>query len=175
MQTNVLQSGMISIKDFNPSYHSGEGVYQQKSFSFPAAKMPKEKSLQESIETLRGKVDVYSYKYDDDLFIPVNINPEKEEKAEEDKYVRIEKEEKPVLVEIKKSNGPQYIVGAYSNSENAKSMVELLHSKGMSGAKIVDNKGGLSRVSAGGSENMIELDAIAEKAEAAGYKGWILK
>jgi len=82
MQTNVLESGMISYKDFNPMYHSGEGVYQQKTFSFPESKEKKEKTLEETVETLKGKVDVYSYKFDDDLFIPVNIKTEKVEVEE---------------------------------------------------------------------------------------------
>jgi len=57
---------------------------------------------------------------------------------------------------------------------NAKSMVGVLKSKGFN-ARIVDTKGGLTRVSAGGSGNLIEMESIAKRAEAAGFKGWILK
>ena len=78
-------------------------------------------------------------------------------------------------VSAKKGVGPQYVVGAYSSMENAKSMVELLRSRGLAGAKILESQGELIRVSAGGSNNYAEMVAISDKAVAAGYKGWILK
>jgi hypothetical protein len=192
MQTNVLESGMISWKDFNPTYRSGEGVYQQKTFAAPFTKEEREKTLEELVKPIQG--DVYSYKYDDDMFIPVKIRDEKvkEPVSSDNKPATITEKEVPMVEnlvpeEVKTKNsekqttaekgtsGPQYIVGAYSSRENAESMVELLKSKGLSSARIADTKGGLVRVSAGGSDNVIEMDAIVEKADAAGFKGWILK
>jgi hypothetical protein len=193
MQTDVLESGMISIKDFNPTYHAGVGVYQQKTFSFPKLIMEKEKTLQESVDAISENLDVYSYRYDDDLFIPVKLRSEKQkpsQKAEKSVSAKVEmpviedllpSEVKTAKVEVlpevsaKKGVGPQYVVGAYSIMENAKSMVELLRSRGLAGAKILESQGGLIRVSAGGSNNYAEMVAISDKAVAAGYKGWILK
>ncbi|MGJ8660763.1 MAG: SPOR domain-containing protein [Bacteroidota bacterium] len=181
MRTNVLESGMISFKDFNPMYHSAEGVYQKKSFSFPESKEKGDKTLSESIEKLSDNVEVYSYKYDDDLFIPVRLKDEvkmapiKVEKTESEllnqSEIVVENKVKPVA---SASSGPQYIVGCFSSADNAESMVDLLKSKGFN-ARIVDTKGGLTRVSAGGSDNMVEMDSIENKAIAAGFKGWILK
>lgn len=199
-QTTVLQSGMISMKDFNPTYQSKRGVYLQKTFSFPKFMQEKEFTLEELTNALKIKPTVYAYKFDSDFYIPVKMmdTPGKPilknqiavknqivapEIIENQKMViedLLPKEEK-IIQKIKnlskesKTNIPQYIIGAYSSVENAQTMVNLLRSKGLSDAKIVDTKNGLTRVSAGGSDNIIEMEAIADKAIAAGYNGWTLK
>jgi len=181
MKTNVLESGMISFQDFNPMYHSEEGVYQERPVVVKSKAEKKEKTLTESVQTLSNEVEIYSYKYDDDFFLPIRLKEKvkpvrtsqfKEELAplRQDEVVN----EKLAKTEELYPQMPQYIVGCYSIMNNAKSMVGVLKSKGFN-ARIVDNKGGLTRVSAGGSGNLIEMESIAKRAEAAGFKGWILK
>lgn len=189
MKTNVLESGMISIKDFNPMYQSGAGIYLEKKLTISTDTEPGEKTLVESIEDLSGKVDVYSYKFDDDFYIPVRLNNGDQAESERtvttktkvdpeiDDLLPKENEKsgkKANLVPESKMNSPQYIVGAFSNSENAQSLLEVLKGKGLN-PRIVDLKDGLIRVSAGGSDNVIEMESIVEKSETAGYKGWILQ
>jgi len=181
MKTNVLESGMISFKDFNPMYHSGEGVYQKTPAVLKPKAEKKEKTLSESVQRLSNEVDIYSYKYDDDFFLPIRLK----EKVKPVTTIEVKEEVEPFrndeVVNEQSSKGeeppsqiPQYIVGCYSIMNNAKSMVGVLKSKGFN-ARIIKSKGGLARVSAGGSDNLIEMESIADRAETAGYKGWVLK
>ncbi len=180
MRTNVLESGMISFKDFNPLYHSGEGVYQKNTLSFPNSIEKKEKSLEESIKNLPSSVDIYSYQYDEDLYIPIRLVEKLKTKAISIKEAKPELPKEVSMKTTEKQSyssdhlGPNYIVGCFSNVENAKSMVSQLKAKGFP-ARIVDVKGGLTRVSAGSSDNLVEFKSIEERAIAAGYKGWILQ
>ncbi|MFA7275003.1 MAG: SPOR domain-containing protein [Crocinitomicaceae bacterium] len=183
MKTKVLESGMISIRDFNPAYQAGEGVYQQNSFTFQIDKKEQEISFQESIKKLGKEVEVYSYKFDDGLFIPVRL---KEEENEKTNVVLVEKpiplepkiaaipapKEKPIVINTVSS--PQYIVGCYSNHENAETMLKEMKAKGLKG-QILTTSTGLVRVSAGGSKNPAEMQAIISKTKTEGYSGWILQ
>ncbi|MBU2020208.1 MAG: SPOR domain-containing protein [Bacteroidetes bacterium] len=121
MKTNVLESGVLSTKDFNPSYQAGEGVYQKKGYSFSLKKEKKELTLQEAVDGLPENVNVYFYKFTDDLYIPVRIDknlPEEVKVFSKDSKIEkvdgfvvnkpdVKTEEKPEVVTPKVAQKPE--------------------------------------------------------------------
>lgn len=163
MRTNVLESGVLSINDFNPFYKSADGDYVQKPLN-NLVKFSKAKTLEELVSELPDDVAVYSYQYDEDLYIPVRI-PSKGTNTTE-----------PVQAPISEDATAnfEYIVGCFSSEENATNLVNALKNQGLN-AHLVDVVNGLHRISAGSATNESNLQAVIEKATSAGQQGWILK
>jgi cell division septation protein DedD len=96
MKTNVLESGLLSIKDFNPSYKAVEGSYTKNDFDKIKVVKNSQPSLEESIKSLPSDVDTYSYAFDEDTYIPVRISNTKTK-------VEIEEKVKPILETVKQT------------------------------------------------------------------------
>ena len=154
------------MHDFNP--------FQQKvqeHFTGPSSIETKENTeikreeLSSKINEISSDVTAYSYKFDEDLFVPIKVNSS----------VTVDKVEKPIVsVEEPISvNAKHYIVGCFSDKNNADNLVIKLKSSGLM-AKIVDKKNGLYRVSAGGSISTEGLNDIKMSANSLGFAGWIL-
>lgn len=168
MKTDVLESGMISIKDFNPFYKSGEGTY--KSFDLKAKIKEKEyTTLDESVSKLPEDVTVFYYKYDEDLYIPVRIS-NTETPAEVENTIS----ETKLPINTKIPSKFELIVGCFGSESNAKNLVETLKSKGIP-AYIYDTSNGLKRVSAGNAASEKEMQGIIQNAASQGFEGWVLK
>ena len=105
MKTNVLESGILSIKDFNPSYKAMDGSYEQKSFQKIKVVKNSKPSLDETIKTFTSDVDVYSYSLDEDTYIPVKVKEENTSLLEESHIVKtdepVKKEEVKEEVVVK--------------------------------------------------------------------------
>ncbi len=166
MKTDVLESGVISMQDFNP--------FQQKfqeHFTVPSSIETKENTeikregLASKINEISSDVVAYSYKFDEDLFVPVKVNSN----------TTFDKEEKPTIsVDVPFSaNTKHYIVGCFSDKNNAEKLVVKLRSSGLL-AKIVDKNNGLYRVSAGGAMSTEGLNDIKMSTNSLGLAGWIL-
>ena len=163
VQTNVLESGMISIKDFNPFYHSEDGKYSQQDLKVND-KSNENKTLDESIAELAEDVTVFSYRYNEDLYIPVRI-PKSE----------FNNTSNPTIPEENNSTSEsfEFIVGCFGSQENANNLVSLLKEKGFN-AYITDVSNGLSRISAGKASSEQGLQTIIQDAKAQGFDGWVL-
>jgi hypothetical protein len=185
VQTSVLESGMISFKDFNPTYQAGEGIYQEKQFSidFAPAASSEEKSLKEQMAEVPESEKSFTYKYDADLefvvrnsdvvaALPVlKAEVEKSKPKVEKEIVELPKKETPKpIVAAKRMN---YITGCFSDRANAEAMVKTMKERGLN-AYILDENKGMTRVSAGGANEQADFDKIVNKAQAIGYKGWKL-
>lgn len=166
VKTDVLESGVISMHDFNP--------FQQKtqaSFTAPNSiktsdkKEDNRENLAEKVNEISADVAVYSYKFDDDLFVPVKINSTSSEQLKEDPTA--------VSNESISVESMHYIVGCFSDKNNADNLVAKLKSAGLM-AKIVDNHNGLYRVSAGGAMSSESFNDIKMTANSLGLSGWIL-
>jgi hypothetical protein len=162
MKTDVLESGVISINDFNPFKKRGEARFQPSKIKEIQVLPKSEAPLTEKIEEISTNVDVYTYKFDEDFFVPVAI---KEPKT------------------LNEPNGPQenfevenvhYIVGCFASKENANNLVERLKTVGLE-ARIVDVHNGLHRVSAGGAISEEGLQHIKMTASSISLSGWVLK
>jgi uncharacterized protein YheU (UPF0270 family) len=184
VETRVLESGMISFNDFNPTYQAGNGVYQQKSIVFSTLSSEKEISLQESIAKLPEGTDVFYYKYDENTMIPVKTEKKELELSEiksapveinsaieESKPTKVATPETPKLKTAYKNF--HYITGCFSDRANAEAMVAKLKERGLDG-QILDVKNGMTRVSAGSAASEAEFARMQSKVLAVGYKGWKL-
>ncbi len=163
-KTDVLESGVISLNDFNPFYNAPESLYQPSAENtFEAILEQEEKqALESSIEELPDEVDYYTYKLDESRFIPV----------------KIKNNNKPVnngtTQEAFNPEAMNFIVGCFSVESNATNLVEKLRSNGMN-ARIVDVHNGLHRVSAGEAVSMEAMTDLRSQAESLGMRGWVLK
>ena len=101
MKTNVLESGLLSIKDFNPSYKAIKGSYIKSDFTKIKVEKNSEPTLEESIKSLPSDVDTYSYAFDEDTYIPVKISDSKT-KVETEEKIEIETIENAVIKSVAK-------------------------------------------------------------------------
>ena len=163
MKTDVLQSGLVSMQDFNPFHTKAVAVYKLESVSTDF-RTPESttNSFENTVADLPADISVYTYKYDDALFIPVRIN--------DDVTTTNENTETATFT----VNSMHFIVGCFGNKTNAVNLVEKLNNLGLN-ASIVDVKNGLHRVTAGGAISLEGLSKIREEAKKLGLSGWTLK
>lgn len=164
MKTDVLESGIISVNDFNPFKNVEEAKYESKSIELPS-KNEVEASLEAQVSALEEGIDRYTY-----AFVPgINLS------------VALEITDK--LDDVPKHNSSQegfeansmhFIVGCFSLRENADNLVLKLQGLGFD-AEVVDVHNGLHRVSAGGALSIEGLIKVKATAQANGFSGWILK
>jgi cell division septation protein DedD len=134
--------------------------------------LEKEATLEEKINSLPTDVSVYTYKYDDELYIPValsNGTETNEKEANNNTTEAIEDHDSKF-----EANAMHYIVGCFGVKTNATNFAAKLRSEGLD-AKIVDVKNGLHRVAAGSAISLEELYKIKSEVTALGHLGWILK
>lgn len=184
-RTDVLQSGVISIKDFNPFYQSAEGTYEKSSYPEDIAfEKNTEPTLQEQIDGLEIRSDVIPYRFSEDTYVNVDISdlnaPEAAPEAsnneqEASQEITPQEVEAPApTTPVIAPNSMNFIVGCFGNKVNADNLVDKLKSEGLD-AFIFDVKGGLHRVSAGAAISNESMSDIRSKAQSLGFQGWILK
>jgi cell division protein FtsN len=164
MKTTVLESGMLSIRDFNPFYTSKDGNYSPEKNSIQSS-FQKYTTLEENVAALPKDITIYSYKYADDLYIPIRLS----NNAQNSFNNSITEEEAHVSV-----SSYHLIVGCFGSESNAKNLVSTLKSKGFL-PQIVDVSNGLYRVSIGGANSVAEMQKISQKAVDQGFDGWVLE
>lgn len=161
VKTDVLESGVISIKDFNPFYNTSEGSYIEKPLEgTQSEETEKVKPLKEELEELDN--EFYTYRIDGTHFVPV--------KLKSDVTAETQTTENHTVL----PDAMNFIVGCFGNKTNADNLVESLKSQGFN-ARVVDIHNGLHRVSAGQALSLEALAEIRTKAESKGFKGWVLK
>lgn len=126
MQTHVLETGKISVADFNPFRTVKAPQYDAQKLQFESKTYPINKPFKEIQKELSKNVAVFNYKFNEDLYIPI----------------RLHKNSAP-----KTSTAPYHLIGGcFASEQNAKDFVDLCKSKGLK-AFVLDVKGGLNRVS----------------------------
>lgn len=167
-KTDVLESGVISFKDFNPFHQASEGAYElhelRKDWKTDAEVRG---TLDAELDAVEGTALVYAFKFTDDTYIKVALP---------DKTVN----EVPTPIEPKSTGSPSieanashYIVGCFGEKANAENLVAKLRSSGLD-ARIVDVSNGLHRVTAGGAISEESYETIKRKADSLGFSGWRL-
>ena len=165
MKTDVLQSGLLSIKDFNPFNKTVEAKYERPTETNNlVTPVQNNSSFDEVVEGLPENVSVYTYKYDDALFIPVKV-------AE---TTIIPSDIEPINSESFDVDAMHYIVGCFGQKSNATNLVSKLQAAGLD-AKIIDFHNGLHRVSAGSAISLESFSQIKTTASGLGFNGWTLK
>jgi hypothetical protein len=159
MKTDVLHSGLISYKDFNPLRGKMIVRYAEKQIA------PFEKSVvnEANIDDQLSSVEpggIGFYQYDESTVFAVKI-PNLEAKA-------------TAVVETSSAKANfEYIVGCFSEERNANNFVQKLQADGFN-AHILPG-GTLIRVSAGSAVNQTEIQAIQSQVNSKGIEGWICK
>jgi cell division septation protein DedD len=149
-----LNSGVISINDFNPFYKTEKGLYSP------------------------TKLDLESIKFEEVSYTaPQYSEPESTEIESTEIVTTSEKTSNSnPSFSVKSSNKRQnfeYIVGCFSSNSNAVNLVNTLKNQGFD-ATIISG-GNLTRVSIGSASNLKALDSLIQLSNSKGYQGWILK
>ncbi len=165
MKTDVLESGVLSISDFNPFHVKTEGVYQQQELP-EEVKTTEGTTLEQQVKELEAGVHTYTYAYDDDTNIAVVLESGDTE--------RVIEESSPAPDPTFEAATMHYIVGCFGDKTNATNLVAKLKEAGLEGS-IVDFHNGLHRVSAGGAISLEGLAGVKEAASQLGLSGWTLK
>lgn len=188
-KTTVLESGMVSIHDFNPFEKTKPAQYKQVDQQIRIDKIDQEKTLEDQINELPTDTYSYSYEFDESLYIPIKL---KEKPAntgylptnaqEVQQPLAVQTTPEPIITTQNNSiqmagvkSGLKYaIVGCFSEITNAKIYVETLKKEGFD-AQFLDVKNGLYRISIDSSTSADSLQQTIQKALAKGYNTWILK
>lgn len=151
-QTNVLQSGVISLQDFNP-FHVSKTMEN-------AEKLKKETYIQQKSD----QQDVEN----ESVIEEVNTPMAEETPIEETPPIKIE-------TNVPKESKMTYdvVVGCFNNQANINTVVDFLTSKGLN-PRIIEGEEGTKRVSAGMATSREAAKLIQQKSNDAGYPGWIL-
>lgn len=168
-QTDVMESGLISIEDFNPFHKRSQGSYESHELSEKwVSESTIRTSIDEQIKSVKGQANVYSYKFTEDTYLQVAIPAP--EVVETPTNVVPETQE----VQSFEPNAMHYIVGCFGSKENADNLVAKLRANGLNG-QIVDFHNGLHRVTAGAAMSEEAYQNIKLKADSLGLSGWRLK
>lgn len=186
-KSDVLQSGLISFRDFNPASPQKTGQYSRNTLDLTLPKIEERESISKISSSLPADVDVFAFYYQNDLIIPVRIHKE----IKEEPIVEAIKKPlglptpkkviaKPIVVSEEKkesvvsTSNKHLIVGCFSTVDNANKLVSKLKSKGFD-AYIVDEVNGLHRVSALNSSSDSALSSTTKRLNALQISTWILK
>lgn len=172
MRTEVLESGMLSIKDFNPFYTAASGVYAKADFSKEIRfEKNTDESFQEYVDGLEVRPDAVPYEFIEGTNIFVRLDEATNEMVSTPTPVE---EKETVSTPIVQPNAKHVIVGCFGSSTNANNLVAKLKQEGLN-ALVLDVQNGLHRVSAGAALSEEALKEIMDKTAALGFKGWVPK
>lgn len=173
LKTDVLESGVISLKDFNPFYKAPESVYSPSDQISDKVEFQQPIDLEEKVKGLPDNATVYSVKYADDHYVAVELPKNAPDETVEVPEITHESST-TVEEEVVSANAMHYIVGAFGNKSNAKKLVRELRSEGLD-AKIVGYANGMHRVASGSAISEEAMKEIAKKSKELGHPGWVLR
>jgi len=161
-QTTALQSGLFSTKDFNPMHRKSAPTYQKTALpSLGRIEMQEEGALSLDL-TDKAQVVPYEWLPGMDLNIELPAAP----KVSQPKIAQSQNS-------MDSKDAFHFIVGCFSNLQNAQNLQLKLKRDGFD-AILIEN-GPLTKVSAGGAQNEVQLQQIQQHAAAQGLQGWIFK
>lgn len=199
MRTDVLESGVLSIRDFNPFHQSGTGVY----VPAPTRYTPVKRVAKSQLKNAPDGIAAFPISIDDDGFIPVRLydgetkvvqkrvidklapivsesvnSADKELAAKESKDARAKKTEKVVVKEqptvektVVATKKSYIIVGSFSNEANAQDVINMLKANGIT-AEVLNGSGLGVRVSAGDGS---QIKTLTPKLTSLGLAPWLMK
>jgi cell division septation protein DedD len=161
MKTDVLHSGLISYKDFNPLRGNVSVRYSEKQLTPIEKAIVNEAPIEKQLAaTSPGEIGLYQY--DESSVFAVEVPA----------IEQIQHKQAVVEQVIAQANF-EYIVGCFSDERNANNFVQKLQADGFA-AHILPG-GTLIRVSAGSAINQSEIQAIQSQVNSKGIEGWICK
>lgn len=169
METDFIDTGKIQMADFNPIKQSPERTYKTRTTDFEIVELPITTSWADLTNNLSDNVSVYNYQFDDELYIPIQLDKTATESPIEEAIVTdaVSTNESMVL--------PYHVIaGCFSVKSNAENLVGDLVKDGYS-ASVLDLNNGLYRVTAGDFANRSEAKENLSTFKSNGFSGWILK
>ena len=164
--SDVLESGLISYKDFNPFYKKENGDYSKKNNAIEVKSVLEEKIVfEEKIVPKRRHIGIYEFDNETNIIVYLKTS-EKSQKETEVQNTLLENE-------IENPNSFEYIVGSYENKKVARDFMSKLKEEGFHSK--LKRKRGLILVIIGGAESDEEIQKVIQEANEKGYYGWILK
>lgn len=155
-QTNALESGLFSSSDFNPLHRKTPAAYTKAHLKSSQTNLQEAPKLHFE-QALHSRYETYEWQpgYDFIVNVPAQeIIPN-------------------AATPVQTSNAAfDYIVGCFSNFQNAKNLQLKLIRDGFA-ARLIEN-GALTKVSAGAAQNISELQNIKQQAAERGLQGWVL-
>lgn len=169
LRTDVLDSGVISLSDFNPLKTYKKGTYIEPTKSYK----PKFTGVSEQVLKLSENVETYSLKISDDDYLEVKVKGaivDETQVTEIEPVVETIPEVKETPKKVTPSSSGKIIVGSYTSVATAQDLIQQLKANGFT-PEVID-KDGKVRVSAGSSS---EASVLVPKLKALGIDSWILK
>jgi hypothetical protein len=168
-RTNVLESGLISHKDFNPFYKQEVGSYKKKALTFSKEIQPK--SFEEKISQ---EPDSYfaDFQLDSNHKLTVRMDEKIELVQNESENPNVSE----IVTKVQNSSDTkkfQYVLGCFANPTNATNFYNKLKNAGLEVTK--SSAGSLIRITVGATNDLDSLQEVISKANNLGYQGWILK
>lgn len=169
VKTDFLQSGILSIHDFNP-------FKQQQKVEFKSTTVKAEKTEAITLKDVQKEVEkahveeTYSYEVDGSNYKTILVEKEIPEGIDASQTVT----KKETI--ISPTQNTFFVIGnCFGVEENANNYVQEMKSKGCN-AQIVDQVNGLFRVAIGAANSSVELEKIKSDVQAKGITNfWILK
>ncbi|MFD1551679.1 hypothetical protein DNU06_02750 [Putridiphycobacter roseus] len=170
MKTDFLETGNIQVSDFNP-FHSfkADQTYRTRVAAKPVEAIHLGKSFEELISEMPNSVEVYNFKFDEELYIPVKLDKLKIE----NENVEIAKSSTAVKTSDVHAAAYQLIAGCFSVEENAYNLMEQLSDAGYE-AYILDKHKGLYRVATSGFNSIDSAKEAKANLNANNISTWIL-
>jgi len=168
MKTDVLESGVLTIHDFNPFYK-----VPAPSFKSTGQYEIATDRVEPQLKDLPAHVSTFAYELDEDTYIPIRVK-ERGNYESQPEVSSVELSEAVVEVPQNTStpsaSGSQVIVGSFSSRTNADILVQSLRQKGFDA--VILESGSTIRVSAGSGS---AYNTLAPKLRAEGLEPWLLK
>jgi hypothetical protein len=161
-RTDALQSGVLSIHDFNPFHVKQEAQYVQKIENYTLEISDLDQSLEEQINA-SPETEIFSVELDDNLTIPVKVGRSAEPTTAA-----------PSTDQLVSVGAFDCVVGCFSSQSNAQNMISSLKARGFN-ARQVDISNGLYRISAGSATTEAQARQLVANVNAQGFNGWILR
>lgn len=162
-QTNALQSGLFSSSDFNPLHQQDAPGYVKSSLELDlATEGPQTQAPLTFQKGTRTSFAAYEWQPGFNFVVKVPATP----------AAPVVRTSLPTSTEANVTAAFDFVVGCFSNLQNAQNLVLKLKRDGFA-ARLIQN-GPLTKVSAGAAQNLSELQQIQQQAAARGLKGWVL-
>jgi hypothetical protein len=169
LRTDVLDSGVISLSDFNPLKTYKKGTYIEPTKTYK----PKFTGVNEQVLKLSENVETYSLKISDDDYLEVKVKgaiADKTQVSEVEPVVETIPEVKETPKKVTPNSSGKIIVGSYTSLATAQDLIQQLKANGFTPEVI--EKDGKVRVSAGDASSS---SVLVPKLKALGIDSWILK
>tara|TARA_B100000809_G_C15113660_1_gene521578 strand:- start:1099 stop:2235 length:1137 start_codon:yes stop_codon:yes gene_type:complete len=173
MNTSFLDTGNIQVSDFNPLNKKAVKIYSTRKDKTLISGLESIKSWDDLTENINSNVEIYNYKFDDELYIPVKLDQKSTQKSTLILDKKTEELEVDFSESTKANKGIHLIAGCFSSKTNANALVNDLKSNGYS-AFIVDKNKGLYRVSAESFASKNEAKSVKDKLSSESVSTWIL-